>query len=244
MNESNTGFRRTAIGAICCVIALACLPLLTPEPDIANGKPQDSVRLAQERAASRVLGPGARTTENSVGDSIADGNFHSYFSDRGQRNDPLGSGIATLDEVLLTQQPSSAFDRFESISALGDSSDALAELTLVNLLYDQDPAIRESAIESLASLGTHGAIQGLGFALTDAHPLIRRAAIEFLADIGTPVALEAVAATLSDPEVDLRLAAVYELADNESEAASVLLQEFLSDADPSVRKVAAEFLND
>jgi len=152
--------------------------------------------------------------------------------------------LAPVDDIWRVQQHGSTFDKLEAISALGSSVDPMAELMLVNFLYDQDPVIRESAVESLAFLATRGAIEALGFALTDPSPLVRRAAMEFLADNGTPNALAALAAMLVDPDVELRLAAVYELADNDTEAGSTLLQGFLSDTDPAVRTLAAEFLTD
>jgi HEAT repeat protein len=151
---------------------------------------------------------------------------------------------ATGKVIFLTQAHNSHFDRFEAIATLGTSHDAMAEMALVSLLYDPDPAIRESVVESLASIGTQGAIQGLGFALMDVSPLVRQSALEYLVEIGTPDALEALVTTLSDPEADLRLATVYELATVDSEAATGLLQLFLSDTNLTVRNTAAELLND
>lgn len=149
---------------------------------------------------------------------------------------------ARADTIMQAQVPGRSFERFEAISALGEANDAMNEVALIDLLYDPEPAIRELAVESLAVIGTPGAIQGLGFALTDADPLVRQTAIEYLAEIGTPEALGTLVVALNDPDPGLRLAAVHELGDQDSPVANSLLQQFLSDTDQSVRMAAEELL--
>jgi HEAT repeat protein len=234
---------RTEIVAACAVIAAAGLLAMTSHPGSAvNESPGSGQTAATDSPALR---PVSRIKESPLAELLANEAPRSYVVDSPQHDAPSPDETATPDDLVFLAQPhSSRFDRFEAISALGDSHDAMAELALVGLLHDPDPAIRESAVESLAYLGTYGAVQGLGYALTDADPLVRLSALEFLAEIGTPDALQALAVTFGDPDADLRMAAVYELADADSEAALGLLQQFLSDADPAVRNTAAELLND
>jgi len=215
-----------------------------PRPEIGGNNSESPARLAPARTGLQLSQPANHLADKTLAGSHNHDISGSHAYGRLQDN-PADAGSATVDELVpRTEQPRSNVDRFEAIGALAESHDAMAELTLVGLLYDKDPAIREAAVESLHALGTEGAIQGLGFALTDTNPLIRRTAVEFLVDIGTPDALRTLVVTLGDPDVKLRLATVYELGDSNNEATSALLQEFLSDQDPTVRQVATEFLND
>lgn len=226
---------RTEIAVACSVIAVTGLLALTSRPgSVVNGS-----------IGSQALRPVSQITESPLAELLANEVPRLDIDAAPRRDVPPADETATPDDLLLLTKPyNSPFDRFEAIGALGDSHDAISEITLLGLLHDPDPAIRESVVESLASLGTYGAVQGLGYALTDADPLVRLSALEFLADIGTSDALQALTVTFGDPDADFRLAAVYELADAESEAASGLLQQFLSDADPVVRNTASELLND
>lgn len=218
--------------------------MLAPGSDNSHDRSQSNPGPLRT-VATQGSAPGTPTEAGRVKNARVNESSYGGVTRRSPRNAEPGSGAAAADEnVRLSQPHNREFDRFEAISALADSDEAMAELTLIELLYDKDPAIRESAVESLASLGAHGAIQGLGFALTDSDPLVRQSALEFLAEIGTPDALQALSATLNDPDVDLRLAAVYELAYVENATALSLLQQFLADTDLSVRQLAAEFLND
>ena len=132
--------------------------------------------------------------------------------------------------------------RFEAISRLGSLQNPQAELTLVSLLDDYNPSIREAAVEALGTLRSGSAIQGLAYALSDADLSIRRSAIEMLAEIGSDEAIFALTMTLSDGDSALREAAVYELIDVHSPAALGLLEQFLSDDDSKVRQLASDYL--
>ena len=243
MDRSVLRLTRTEIVAVYSVIAVTGLLALTSHLGSAINESRDSSQTAA--AGSPALRPTRRITESPLAELLANEVPRFDVVDPPRHVAPPADEIATPDDlILLTQPHNSPFDRFEAISALGASHDAMAEITLVGLLHDPDPAIRESTVESLASLGSHGAVQALGYALTDEDPLVRMSALEFLAEIGTRDALQALVITLGAPDADLRLAAVYELADAEGEAAPGLLQQFLADADPAVRNVAAELLND
>jgi hypothetical protein len=234
---------RTEIVAVCSVIAVAGLLAWTSHP--GGAVDQSRVSSLTTTVVSPALRPTSQITESPPAELLAIEVRRSDIVDRPRLDAPPTDGTATPDDlILLTQPHNSPFDRFEAISTLGASRDAMTGMTLAGLLHDPDSAIRESAVESLASLGTQGAVQALGYALTDEDPLVRLSALEFLAEIGTRDALQALVVTLGDPDTDLRLAAVYELADAEGEAAPELLQQFLSDANPAVKNAAVELLND
>ena len=236
---------RTLLVAVCCVTACPGLLLLVSDSGSVNTESPETAFVLPKENMAQGSGPDVRIPGNSLAHSGADEVSRSYFATRQKPDNPADPGVTAIDEVVQRAgRRGSSFERFEAIITLGESRAAIAELVLVDLLFDQDPEIREAAVESLGSTGTLGASHGLGYALTDANQLVRRTAIELLAEIGTRDALAALAITLNDPDVELRLAAVYELADNESVAASALLQRFLSDTDPLVTEVAAKFLND
>lgn len=244
MTDSATRFVLPIVFAVSLVIALLGFFALESRSGGVNDPSRSTLWLPQT-AATQDSHPGAPPEADRAKKARVDESSHAGIVETRQANAISDPGVATADDTIWLSQPhNNAFDRFEAISALGDSNEAIAEMTLVDLLHDNDPAIRESAIESLASLGTYGAIQGLSFALTDTDPLVRQSALEFLVEIDTPDSLAALTATLNDPDVDSRLAAVYELADAENATASSLLQQFLADTDPSVRQVAAEFIED
>ena len=242
MDRSVVRLTCTTIAAVCSVIAVTGLLALTLHPGSAVNESGGFSPTAA--AVSPVFRPTREITESPLAESLSNEVPRFDIVDPPRHEAPADEIATPNDLILLTQRHYSSFDRFEAISALGDSHDAMAEMTLVSLLHDPDPAIRESAVESLASLGTPDAVQALGYALTDEDQLVRLSALEFLAEIGTRDALQALVVALGDPDADLRLAAVYELADAESEAAPGLLQQFLSDSDPAVRNTAAELLND
>jgi HEAT repeat protein len=144
--------------------------------------------------------------------------------------------------VHRAEAHSDIFERFEAIAGLGDSDDDIAEIALLNLLYDPDARIREAVVETLGVIGTRRAIQGLDFALSDRDRSVRMTAIEILAEIGSQDAIHALAQTVREPDPAVRLAAVTELGEIRSLAARSVLEQFLSDDDRALRELAAAYL--
>ncbi len=83
---------------------------------------------------------------------------------------------------------------------------------LLDLLRDEDPALRELAAEVLSDLAPPRALPDLTRALEDSSADIRYDAVRALAAIGSPVSIQPMLARLDDPVLYVRLEALNTLA--------------------------------
>ncbi len=143
--------------------------------------------------------------------------------------------------------------RREAALGLGYTGDPRWYATLVGLLDDADPAVRQASILSLGRLGLPELVEELTKpkVLADEDAEVRRTAVSVLGRLGGFPVVDAVSESLSDPEWIVRaeaIAAVSRLVDRFSEfripeAAKVLVR-MLPIADRDVREKTIRALGD
>lgn len=127
----------------------------------------------------------------------------------------------------------------ETVPLPGDSSLE----TLRAALKDEDPFIREDAINSLGASKDESSIELLSRALlTDADRDVRRSAVDALEIIGSERANGPLKEALKDADAEVRRSAVDALGSIGGEAAIDSLKEALKDVDSEVRRSAVDAL--
>ena len=107
---------------------------------------------------------------------------------------------------------------------------------LLPMLYDDVPAIRLAAIQSLGDMTISAVLPALAAALDDPDPQRRIAALEALASHDDASAVYSIEPYLLDQERDVRIAAIEALADLESKTAVHALAKLLTDQDSVIRR--------
>ncbi|MCU1352758.1 MAG: hypothetical protein JWM05_1967 [Acidimicrobiales bacterium] len=150
---------------------------------------------------------------------------------------------ADLAEALVDEEPEVRVRAAEVIAALdGDAGSVAADLSLLPLLDDEQPAVVEVAAWACGEREPPepGAVARLATLATGHEdPLVREAAVAALGAIGDPAGLAAVlAATADKPAVRRR--AVLALAPFEGPAVDAALERALTDRDWQVRQAAED----
>ena len=115
---------------------------------------------------------------------------------------------------------------------------------LLPMLYDDVPAIRLAAIQSLGDMTISAVLPALAAALDDPDPQLRIAALEALASHDDASAVYSIEPYLLDQERDVRVAAIEALTDLESETAVHALAGLLTDRDTMIRHHAVYALGE
>lgn len=245
MKNNRNSLKKTTVGVVCLVVAITTARSYIYNHKFADDEPDSNIRSTQELTKLDSHSADSPFRLLDFGDVASEPVKASEPGTQSTSIDKRESNSAVTDVLVhRAQSDSDTLLRYESIAELGATSDSIAELILVDLLYDPESGIREAAVESLGTRASQGAIQGLGFALTDENKLVRMTALEMLTEIGTPEAIGTIAVTLDDQDPGVRLSAVTELADTRGEPATALLLNFMADNDTMVRRLAAQYLND
>lgn len=151
--------------------------------------------------------------------------------------------------------PPAAFPQIGAVEGTGSepgptarprSTEANVVETLVELLHDPHPPVREAAARSLGERAAPGALPHLTERLADPDDEVREEAAVALGRIGDPAAVDGLArALVEDPREDVRKAAAWALGETESAPAVHRLAEALERTrDDHVRKEIVEALGE
>jgi HEAT repeat protein len=142
-----------------------------------------------------------------------------------------------LDELLHGD----SFARQEVITSLeGQAADQAVPVLRAVMKHDEDPAVRQHSLETLARIGGAEATEALSESLGDESPDIRTTALHMIWDTQPPRLIPLLGQIMhSEPDPAIRLEALRLLSQLREPAATSLIAVAEGDPDPEVRNLAS-----
>ncbi len=167
---------------------------------------------------------------------LRDFNYAFTYGPEGTNN-----GEAQISKVFILARKDAPTGLPET-STPGFAGETSLEI-LRNALKDEDPFIREDAVDALGVLKDEGNIELLkGVLLTDEDEYVRKSATDALGMIRSEKAIDSLKEALKDKSIDVRVRAVEELGLIKSEDAIDALVVASQDEDGEVREIAIDAL--
>ncbi len=253
LRDSSYEVRETAARALGRLGAVAATT-----PLAAALKDPDPAVLAAVAGALRALGWKPSTSEESARFEIALGNipapitqaqaapreakFDTHFLRRAAAeavkamNDPR-----KVQPLLADLRHNDPRTRISAVHALGQLSSDSVTGELLKLLRDQDPAVRSTVVQVLATRDDPPPAHFVGL-LGDPDFEVRLAAVQFLGRVRHPHIAEVLFPLLSDPDADVRQATTTAVGQMGNSSAIERLMLRLTDANQFVRQAAEKAL--